>query len=74
MKPDVELKGEPNRKPHHPQKLHLDNCTSNDPKTGQLRNGVLGAGGRTKRKAEGETYLESNETIGLRTKATKKSS
>ena len=45
MKPDVELKGEPNRKPHHPQKLHLDNCTSNDPKTGQLRNGVLGAGG-----------------------------
>ena len=48
MKPDVEQKGEPNRKPHHPQKLHLDNCTSNDPRTGQLRNGVLGAGGRTK--------------------------
>ena len=47
MEPDVELKGEPNRKPHHPQKLHLDNCTSNDPKTGQLRNGVLGAGGWT---------------------------
>ena len=45
MEPDVELKGEPNRKPHHPQKLHLDNCTSNDPKTGQLRNGVLGAEG-----------------------------
>ena len=45
MKPDVEQKGESNRKPHHPQKLHLDNCTSNDPRTGQLRNGVLGTEG-----------------------------
>ena len=74
MEPDVELKGEPNRKPHHPQKLHLDNCTSNDPKTGQLRNGVLGAGNAKRKRSVKATYLESNETIGLRTKATKKSS
>ena len=34
-----------NLRRRNPPKLHLDNCTSNDPKTGQLRNGVLGAGG-----------------------------
>ena len=33
-----------NLRRRNPPKLHLDNCTSNDPKTGQLRNGVLGAG------------------------------
>ena len=51
----------------NPRKLHLDNCTSNDPRTGQLRNGVLGAGRersrereRTKRERKA-TYLESNE-------------
>ena len=44
----------------NPPKLHLDNCTSNDPRTGQLRNGVLGAGGRTKGRQKA-TYLESNE-------------
>ena len=37
-----------NLRRRNPPKLHLDNCTSNDPKTGQLRNGVLGAGSRTK--------------------------
>ena len=51
----------------NPPKLHLDNCTSNDPRTGQLRNGVLGAEGNgvaseSERKATGSgTYLESNE-------------
>ena len=81
MEPDVELKGDRIVNPIIHRSCTLTtaqamiqkqaSCETEywEPEAGESRKRK-----RTKRKAEGETYLESNETIGLRTKATKKSS
>ena len=47
----------------NPPKLHLDNCTSNDPKTGQLRNGVLGAGAGRKEGRRRHTWKVTKQLV-----------
>ena len=65
--------------PKRSKTLHLDNCTKNDSKKGQLRNGVIGrarnrrgVARRTKGEKQEPKYNDFRETIGLRIESDEK--